>query len=339
MKITFVAETLDPSTGGIPRYSYEISKIKDINNVIDFSEFFNSKGVTNKVLNRLYKRKKILEKLSGKLGGIVHFGQPEIMVKSDVLDGKKIILTVHDLAVFGTMKVTNAYGRLRGVVFRSQFRHAIKRADLILVDSSQTKRELMDVLRVGEKKVFVITLGVSQNLRPLGKKPKNIIGYFGGFNKRKRVEKLILDFLTSRMKKDHELWLYGTQDGEYAKLVKKYGRNDGIVFKGKVKEEDVIKTLNSFKYFVFPTSYEGLGLPILEGIACGVPTCIYTDAVVPDEVKRFPKRISKLDDIMIYDYKALKRRFLKESKRVKQFFSWERTRNETVKAYKLVSSQ
>ncbi len=339
MRLTFIAETLDPSYGGIPRYCSEISKIREIDNIINFSDFFPNNNITNKLLNKLYKRKKMLEEVSGKLGGMVHFAQPEIMVRSQVLDGKKVILTVHDLAVFGTSRVTNAYGRVRSIVFKSQFKYAINRADIILVNSSQTKQELMRILGVDDKKVFVTNLGISPKLKPMMVKKNNKIGYFGGFNKRKRVEKLILDFLTSKMRQDHELWLYGNPDGEFRRLVKKYGKKQGVVFKGKVKENDVAKTLSSFKYFVFPTSYEGQGLPILEGIACGVPTFIYSDAIVPEEVKKFPKRITDMDDIRLYDYGALRRHFTKESKRVRKLFSWDKTREETLKAYKLVASQ
>ena len=58
MAVTLVVETLDPSKGGIPRYSYEISKTKGIKNVIEFSKSISNDRIVNKYLNKLYRRKK-----------------------------------------------------------------------------------------------------------------------------------------------------------------------------------------------------------------------------------------------------------------------------------------
>ena len=100
MEVTLIAETLDPSKGGIPRYNYEISKIKEIKNVVDFSKSLSNEGLSNKLLNKLYRRKNVLEKNADKLGKVLHFTQPEVMVKTSELRKRKVILTVHDLAVF-----------------------------------------------------------------------------------------------------------------------------------------------------------------------------------------------------------------------------------------------
>ena len=55
MAVTLIVETLDQTKGGIPRYNYEISKIKAIKNVINFSENAENVSLTAKALNRLYR--------------------------------------------------------------------------------------------------------------------------------------------------------------------------------------------------------------------------------------------------------------------------------------------
>ena len=67
MEVILIAETLDPSKGGIPRYNYEISKIKDIKNVVDFSKSLSNEGLSNKLLNKLYRRKKYLKEMQTSL--------------------------------------------------------------------------------------------------------------------------------------------------------------------------------------------------------------------------------------------------------------------------------
>lgn len=324
-KVTLVAETLNPDKGGIPRYSYEISKTKGIKNVIDFSKSISNDGIVNKYLNKLYRRKKALEARINDIEKVVHFTQPEVMFKSKILEGRKTVLTVHDLAVFGTMKVKGLYGVVRGVAFRSQFRFDVNKADIIMANSTQTAEELVSVLNVDRRKIVVDDLGIDSKFRKMNVKKINAIGYFGGFNRRKRVEKLILDFLGSEIGNKIPLVIYGDSE-DYPGLKAKYGSSPNIIFKGKIPESEIVKTINSFNYFVYPSSYEGFGLPLLEAVACGVPSFVYRDAVIPKEVKKYAVEIEKMDDLLGYDYKKLAGDFNKLANKAKKEFSWERNR-------------
>ena len=325
MAVTLIVETLDPSKGGIPRYSYEISKTKGIKNVIEFSKSISNDGIVNKYLNKLYRRKKALEACINDIEKVVHFAQPEVMFKSKILEGRKTILTVHDLAVFGTMKVKGLYGVVRGVAFRSQFRFDVNKADIIMANSTQTAEELVSLLNVDRSKIVVDDLGIDSKFRKMNVKKINAIGYFGGFNRRKRVEKLILDFLGSEIGNKIPLVIYGDSE-DYPGLKAKYWRSPNIIFKGKIPESEIVKTINSFNYFVYPSSYEGFGLPLLEAVACGVPSFVYKDAVIPKEVKKYAVEIEKIDDLLGYDYKKLAGDFNKLANKAKKEFSWDRNR-------------
>ena len=324
-KVTLVAETLNPDKGGIPRYSYEISKTKGIKNIIEFSKSISNDGIVNKYLNKLYRRKKALESRINDIEKVVHFAQPEVMFKSKILENRRVILTVHDLAVFGTMKVKGLYGVVRGAAFRSQFRFDVNKADIIMANSTQTAEELVSVLNVDRRKIVVDDLGIDSKFRKMNVKKINAIGYFGGFNRRKRVEKLILDFLGSEIGNKIPLVIYGDSE-DYPGLKAKYGRSPNIIFKGKIPESEIVKTINSFNYFVYPSSYEGFGLPLLEAVACGVPSFVYKDAIIPKEVKKYAVEIEKIDDLLGYDYKKLAVDFNKLANKAKKEFSWDRNR-------------
>ena len=333
MEVTLIAETLDPSKGGIPRYNYEISKIKDIKNVVDFSKSLSNEGLSNKLLNKLYRRKKVLERNADKLGKVLHFTQPEVMIKTKELRKRKVILTVHDLAVFGAMKVKGIYGSLRGMSFRKQFKFAVERADTIMVNSTQTRDELINILKADAGRIVVDNLGIEEKFKPLEAKKEGIIGYFGGFNRRKRVDKLIDDFIASSLNAKLKLVIFGNNE-DYPILKKKYEKFGSIIFKDKIPEEDIVKVINGFDYFVYPTSYEGFGLPLLECVACGIPSFIYKDAVIPEEVKKYAIEIDKLDDIITKDYKELQKEFTEKAKKAKEEFSWDKCREILVTEYK-----
>jgi glycosyltransferase involved in cell wall biosynthesis len=333
VEVTLIAETLDPSKGGIPRYNYEISKIKDIKNVVDFSKSLSNEGLSNKLLNKLYRRKKVLERNADKLGKVLHFTQPEVMIKTKELRKRKVILTVHDLAVFGTMKVKGVYSSLRGMSFRKQFKFAVERADTIMVNSTQTRDELINILKADAGKIVVDNLGIEEKFKPLEVKKEGIIGYFGGFNRRKRVDKLIDDFIASSLNAKLKLVIFGNNE-DYPILKKKYEKFGSIIFKDKIPEEDIVKVINGFDYFVYPTSYEGFGLPLLECIACGIPSFVYKDAVIPEEVKKYAIEIDKLDDIITKDYKELQKEFTEKAKKAKEEFSWDKCRGTLLEEYK-----
>lgn len=337
MEVTLIAETLDPSKGGIPRYNYEISKIKDIKNVVDFSKSLSNDRLSNKLLNKLYRRKNVLERNADKLGKVLHFTQPEVMVKTKELRKRKVILTVHDLAVFGTMKVKGVYGSLRGMSFRKQFKFAVERADTIMVNSTQTRDELINILKADAGKIVVDNHGIEEKFKPLEVKKEGIIGYFGGFNRRKRVDKLIDDFIASSLNAKLKLVIFGNNE-DYPMLKKKYEKFGSVIFKDKIPEEDIVKVINGFDYFVYPTSYEGFGLPLLECVACSIPSFIYKDAVIPEEVKKYAIEIDKLDDIITKDYKELEKEFTEKAKKVKEEFSWDKCRETLIAEYKKLLS-
>ncbi len=338
MDVSLIVESLDPKLGGIPRYNYELSKLKIYKSIINFSDYIENKTILQKIINKTYKRANILKQNKEKLGTLLHFTQPEIFGNLEGMDKHRIILTVHDLAVFGRMKKNNLYTKIRNSLFRKQFKKAIERADLILTNSTQTSNELMETLGVDKEKIITLNHGISSKLKPLKVKTGNIIGYFGGFNVRKRVDKALEEFTKSNLYDRYKFYVYGNPNGEFNRIKGRFSKYENIEFRGPVKEGDMSKVLNSFKYFIFPTSYEGLGLPILEGIACGVPTFIYRDAVVPDEVKRYPIIIDKIEDIEKFDYKKLKQEFLSKSKLVKRQFSWDRHRRELIKIYDKILS-
>ncbi len=337
MDITLIAETFDPSKGGIPRYNYEMAKIKEIKNAIDFSKSLKNESLLDKYLNKKFRRKKVLEKNAKELGKLLHFTQPEVMIKSKVLEGKKVILTVHDLAVFGTMKVKGIYGSFRNTAFKDQFKFAINRADTIMVNSTQTRDELIEILKVNPGKIVVDNLGIEDKFKPMEVKKEGVIGYFGGFNRRKRVDKLIEDFIASVLNSKLKLVIYGNNE-DYPMLKSKYEKFGNIIFKDRISEEGLVKTINTFDYFVYPTSYEGFGLPLLECIACGVPSFIYKDAVIPEEVKKYAIEIDKLDDIVTKDYKELQKEFMEKAKKVKEELSWDKCRETLIAEYKKLLS-
>lgn len=335
MEVTLIAETLDPSKNSASRYSYEVSKIKEIKNIIDFSRTLKPRGILDKWINSGYKRKKLIEKNSANLGDVIHFTQPESFIETKETNKKKIVITVHDLALFKTKNFTNQISSEEYALFsKKKFTTAITKADRIITNSTQTRDELVDILKITPEKISINPLGVDEKFKKIEAKKEGIIGYFGSTSNRKRVDKLIEDFIASTLNAKFKLVIHGDGSKNNLLLKKKYEKFGSVIFKDSIKEEELVKVINSFDYFFYPTLYEGFGLSLLECIACGVPSFIYKDAILPQEVRKYALEVEKIDDIEKYNRTEIEKDFTEKSNKIKKEFAWENNKNSLLEEYK-----
>jgi len=128
----------------------------------------------------------------------------------------------------------------------------------------------------------------------------NVIGYLGSLSPRKRVLRL-LDLADYIKRYGHkykvEVWGEGELYNLMEEQIKINDLGDVITLKGHAPEKDKEKIYNSFGYFFFPTEKEGFGLPGHEAVSCGVPTFIYRDAVIAQEVKDKCILISSVEEM------------------------------------------
>ena len=201
------------------------------------------------------------------------------------------------------------------------------RAKKIHCNSQATKKDLED--NFGSKENAVV---ISVNCRDFSPKKekefKNIIGYLGALNHRKRPEK-ILELEKIMLKDSLKCKIHIWGKGEMFDFMNK-NRGSITTMKGFAPEKDLEKIFNSFDFFIFPTSYEGLGMPIIESAMCGVPIFVYADAKITPEVKALCVSCSNSDDIFKKikffkenpkEYFALKDKILSQSKK----FSFEKS--------------
>ena len=100
----------------------------------------------------------------------------------------------------------------------------------------------------------------------------------------KRPEKL-LEIEKELINQHEKLKIIVWGKGEYFDKIKNKKKNL-IILRGFAPEEDLNQIYNSFDFFIFPTSCEGLGLPAIESAMCGIPIFIYSDAKIPREIKK-----------------------------------------------------
>lgn len=192
------------------------------------------------------------------------------------------ILVVHDLFVFFS---TQKSVKLKTKIVENCFiRLALKNSKKIITVSQNTKKDLMNLFKIKENKIFVIPWGVSPKYCVIKNKkeiqlslakynlPEKFILFVGTLEPRKNIKRLIEAYhivspqlcLVIAGKKG---WFYK----EIFNKVKKLNIEDKIIFLDYFPEKDLPYLYNKAICFVYPSLYEGFGLPILEAMACGCP--------------------------------------------------------------------
>jgi len=266
------------------------------------------------------------------------------------LAGCRSVVTFHDMIFFLYPAMHITYKK---IFFQTMIRVSLRHADLIIADSESTRHDVLRLLHADPAKIVTVPLGVSPLYRPLDdvhtirqtyRLPERFILFVGVLEPRKNLVTLLRAF---RMVRDrgwpHSLVIVGRKGWMYANLfqeVERLNLRDHVIFTGYVPEADLPGLFNAAEFFVYPSVYEGFGLPVLEALACGIPVItsnrsslpeIVGDAGIlidPNNVDELAAQMSMLaadNDLRI----ELRRKGLARA----QLFSWERTARETIAAY------
>ena len=203
----------------------------------------------------------------------------------------KTVVTIHDVIPL----VLNGY--LKTFAEKSYYRAAIKlavtRSDKIITDSCFSRDELIKHLSISSKKIEVVYLGCGEEFVPIHDQARlNIVRdkfglqrpfvmTIGGNEPRKNVRSLVEAF--ERIGDKYKLDLVvvgGNWRGIELSPDIKDKRN--IIFLGSVEQEELICLYNLAELFVFPTLYEGFGLPVLEAMSCGTPVLASNTSSIPE---------------------------------------------------------
>lgn len=275
---------------------------------------------------------------------IVHALSPEMGIYTPLLSSKSVT-TFHDLipiVAFREMDFRLPY--LTALYTRLTWQLAA-RASRIIVNSTQTARELAKVLGVDRRKIKVVPLGVGKRFKPMPRSARNrplTVGFFGNYTYRKRVDLALEAFKLAQKHTDAKLVLAGgkirtvyQRHFNMPELVKGIAKVETL---DHISESELVALYNSFDVMLFPSSYEGFGLPILEAQKCGVPVLILSDAKIPPEVTKKCVVCTDVIDMAAKTWALLedprnRRRISHAGIEYASQFTWENTVKQTLEVY------
>jgi glycosyltransferase involved in cell wall biosynthesis len=267
----------------------------------------------------------------------------------------KFVATIHDVKplVLAQHRPRPSFNeRLFSLVIGDRW----TRLDHVVTDSLCSQRDILRLLPFTEDRVTVVYPGVDQQRfapaarREEGKGAKPYVLCVAGKDPAKNVETLIEAFarLPQPVRQRYHLVLAGDvgKRAGLVDLVNRLGLTDRVLFPGPVSDDRLLHLYRQARLFVFPSRYEGFGLPVLEAMACGCPVIssnasslpeVVGDAgvlVEPDDVEGLSREmLSLLSDEGRWE--ELRKRGLVRAKQ----FSWDETARRMVEVYRKVAAQ
>lgn len=268
----------------------------------------------------------------------------------------KSVVTIHDLIFLKFPKYYKFFDRK---IYAYKFRKACENADKIIAVSECTKRDVVDIFNINPDKIRVIYQGcdkvfktpipddVLNNVRKKYNLPDRYLLNVGSIEERKNALLIVksLPLLTEKM----PLVIVGKRTkytAEIEKEAEKFGVKDLLFIFDKVPFEDLAPMYRMSEIFIYPSRYEGFGIPIIEAICCGVPViaatgscleeaggpdCIYVD---PDDEKALAAAIEKFSTDT-----AFRQNSIDNSKKYVEKFSEEIQANQLIECYKEIDDE
>jgi len=234
-------------------------------------------------------------------------------------------------------------------------RLAVRRAKKVIAISESTKRDVCNLLAAEPSKIEVIPCGVDERFRPLSvqercafKEQKGLgryVYYQGTLEPRKDVTTLIEAFSLVRERgiDECDLIIAGAPGWKYDDVysaVERLELKDAVRFLGYVSPDESSLWYGAADLFVFPSLYEGFGLPPLEAMRCGVPVIVSATSAMPEVVGDAgmffaPHDVEALADAMyaVLSDESLARSLGAKGLERARSFTWRRTAERTAALY------
>lgn len=273
------------------------------------------------------------------------------------LNGTKKIATIHDLAVhlpeFESYNFSSEYFKNKRLRLFEDFS---KNADAIIAVSENTKHDFLKFFDYPEDKIHVVhlapvfepTLMNTKNdevlLDNLSLKKKEYYLTVGGVSLRKNSYNLLKGFHLSGKSNDYKLVFAGkivnSEKDRLDKYINDNNLSNSIIFTNYISDENLSSLYRNSKSFLFPTFYEGFGIPIIEAMNYELPVLTSTTGAAPEIAKSHAVLVNPFDEKSIANgILKLDNHSKKDLLKAREYasnFNWDKVAAETINIYKSI---
>ena len=270
-----------------------------------------------------------------------------------------VVSTIHDLSI---LRYPEYHPRDRVKMYDKYLHSTIERSTCLIADSNFVRNEIIEIFGIKPEKVVTTLLGVEKSFYP--RKQESTLKLLDAYDLKfksfflvvstlepRKNFKLVIDAymrLSNAIKEQNPLVIVGMNGWEMSQFDKdldKLKRQGFIRMLGYVDNEALPLLYSSAKIFLYPSFYEGFGLPSLEAMACGTPVITSNTSSLPEVVGDAGIMVSPFDDVDLFEQmsrlvedEALLAKLSISSVKRAELFSWKKCAAQTVDVYRRICS-
>lgn len=264
------------------------------------------------------------------------------------------VLTIHDLVPVDYPEYSSIE---TSIYYRLFLSRSIHKAKKIIAVSNKVKEDIINRYGIDPVKIHVVYHGVGEEFKKIHdpqflklviekyKLPKSFLLFIGNLEPRKNLLRVIDAFihLKKHQQINQKLVIAGKNGWEYESIyqkVKLEKMEDEIIFTGYLDRNDLPSIYSLCSLFVFPSLYEGFGLPVLEAMACEAPVMISDRGALPEITDQISPQANAFDvqDIankihLLLTNPDIRNKNIQHGMVRAKSFTWKKTAEETLKVY------
>lgn len=262
------------------------------------------------------------------------------------------IMTIHDLSF---IKYPQYAPKVVKKTYKNRIKQCLQWTDLIITFSQTTKEDITDIFNFPEKKIYITNQAsryenIKTNQTLNNKTKYNLDAPYlllvSTLEPRKNIINIIkaFNYLKQEKKIEHNLVLIGKKGWNYQPILAEINNSpfqNNIYHLGYLSDEEVALFYAKADVFIYPSYYEGFGLPVLEAMSLGTPVVtsnisslpeVAGDAAILINPNNFPEIADAI--LQIINNSQLRNNLIKKGQERAKLFSWENTAKQTINAYK-----
>lgn len=207
------------------------------------------------------------------------------------------VVTVHDLTHIILPEFLG--NKLKYFYAKFLMSYALKKSKHIFTVSENSKKDIIELFKINPEKISITYNAVDSDFKQKNRdeieylyekyqipRKKKLLMYVGNLKPHKNLSRLIEAFSKLENREDCRLLLVGKAftSTDLESEEKRLGIGNYVIHTGMVKKEELIDFYNLATLFVFPSLYEGFGIPTLEAMACGTPVIAANNSSIPEVV-------------------------------------------------------
>lgn len=379
MKIILAVNAIKPPLTGIGRYTWELaSRIASLTDVEEVRFFFEGRWVSDikTLLAQSPAKRALRQRLLRSPLAVAAYRWVSPMVLRHRLKSFSehlyhspnfylppcpgpAIATIHDLSIF---RCPQFHPPERVAFMQREIEQALSRADFLITDSEYIRQEIIDFFAWPSEKVQAVPLGVTEQYHPRGvDETAGVLTKYGldygsyalcvaTIEPRKNIAVLLSAYqaLPQSLRKRYPLVLaggFGWRSEDIHRRIEQGRREGWLHYLGYVSEADLPLLFSAARGFVYPSLYEGFGLPVVEAMASGLPVLISNRSSLP-EVAAGAALIVEAEDVaamsdnirVLLEDEQWRDAAAAQSLAVAKQYCWETTAAQTGEIYRTVYS-